>query len=75
MIMKCIVIIFRIIIIAALEVNNTLVAAANEIARLGDERGVLPMIAAASDPQKQLWMVMALGELGSPLAFLLRTDG
>ena len=54
--------------IAALEANNTPVAAANALARLGDERGVLPIIAAASDPQKQLWMVMALGELGSSLA-------
>jgi len=54
--------------IAALTANNTPVAAANAIARLGDERGVLPIIAAAGDPQKQLWMIMALGELGSPLA-------
>jgi HEAT repeat protein len=29
---------------------------------------VMAIIAAASDPQKRLWMVMALGELGSPLA-------
>jgi HEAT repeat protein len=56
------------ILIAALAANNTPVAAANALARLGDERGVLPIIAAASDPQKQLWMVMALGELGSSLA-------
>jgi HEAT repeat protein len=54
--------------IAALEANNTPVAAANVIARMGDERGVLPIIAAASDPQKQLWMVIALGELGSQTA-------
>ena len=54
--------------IAALEANNTPVAAANAIARMGDERGVLPIIAAANDPQKQLWMVMALGELGSQKA-------
>ena len=54
--------------IAALEANNTPVAAANAIARMGDERGVLPIIAAGHDPQKQLWMVMALGELGSPSA-------
>ena len=54
--------------IAALAANNTPVAAANALARLGDARGVLPIIAAASDPQKQLWMVMALGELGSSLA-------
>lgn len=54
--------------IAALQANNTPVAAANAIARIGDERGVLPIIAAAADPYKQLWMVMALGELGSPLA-------
>lgn len=56
------------ILIAALEADNTPVAAANAIARMGDERGVLPIIAAASDPQKQLWMVMALGELGSQTA-------
>jgi len=54
--------------IAALEANNTPVAAANAIARMGDERGVLPIIAAGRDQQKQLWMVMALGELGSPAA-------
>ena len=54
--------------VAALQANNTPVAAANALARLGDERGVLPIIAAASDPQKRLWMVMALGELGSSLA-------
>jgi HEAT repeat protein len=54
--------------IAALEANNTPVAAANAIARIGDERGVVPIIDAAGDPQKRLWMVMALGELGSPLA-------
>ena len=53
---------------AALAANNTPVAAANALARIGDERGVSPIIAAASDPQKRLWMVMALGELGSPLA-------
>jgi HEAT repeat protein len=54
--------------IAALQANNTPVAAANAIARMGDERGVLPIIAAGSDAQKQLWMVMALGELGSQTA-------
>jgi len=54
--------------IAALEANNTPVAAANAIARMGDERGVLPIIAAGRDQQKQLWMVMVLGELGSPAA-------
>jgi HEAT repeat protein len=54
--------------IAALQANNTPVAAANAIARLGDERGVLPIIAAAADPQKRLWMIMALGELGSARA-------
>ena len=54
--------------IAALEANNTPVAAANAIARIGDTRGVAPIIDAAGDSQKRLWMVMALGELGSPLA-------
>ena len=54
--------------IAALEANNTPVAAANAIARIGDQRGVVPIINAARDPEKRLWMVMALGELGSPLA-------
>jgi HEAT repeat protein len=54
--------------IAALQANNTPVAAANALARLGDERGVSPIIAAAADPQKRLWMIMALGELGSARA-------
>jgi HEAT repeat protein len=37
-------------------------------ARMGDERGVMPIIHVASDPQLRLWMIMALGELGSPSA-------
>ncbi|MEN8106793.1 MAG: HEAT repeat domain-containing protein [Pseudomonadota bacterium] len=54
--------------IRALQEGNMPVAAANAIARMGDERGVLPIIQAAGDPQLRLWMVMALGELGSPSA-------
>ena len=54
--------------IAALQDNNTPVAAANAIARIGDERGVVPIIQAAADPDKRLWMIMALGELGSASA-------
>ncbi len=54
--------------IKALQDNNTPVAAANAIARIGDERGVIPIIQAASDPEKRLWMIMALGELGSASA-------
>jgi len=56
------------ILIEALEAGNTPVAAANAIARMGDERGVTPIINVASDPQLRLWMVMALGELGNPTA-------
>jgi len=54
--------------IEALQDNNTPVAAANALARIGDERGVLPIIQAAADPDKRLWMIMALGELGSATA-------
>ena len=54
--------------IEALKAGNTSVAAANAIARMGDERGVMPIINAASDPQLRLWMVIALGELGSRTA-------
>ncbi len=54
--------------IEALKAGNTPIAAANAIARMGDERGVLPIINVASDPQLRLWMVMALGELGNPTA-------
>ena len=56
---------------ALIEAINTRInpiTAANAIARMGDERGVRPMIVAAGDPQLQLWMVMALGELGHPEA-------
>lgn len=54
--------------IEVLEAGNTPIAAANAIARMGDERGVEPIINVASNPQLRLWMVMALGELGSPIA-------
>lgn len=54
--------------IDALRAGNTPVAAANAIARMGDERGVIPIINAASDPQLRLWMIIALGELGSQTA-------
>jgi len=54
--------------IEALKARNTPIAAANAIARMGDERGVMPIIHVASDPQLRLWMTMALGELGSPAA-------
>jgi len=54
--------------IDALQAGNTPLAAANAIARMGDERGVQPIIAAAADAKLRLWMIMALGELGSPLA-------
>ena len=54
--------------IEALQDNNTPVAAANAIARIGDERGVAPIIQAAADPDKRLWMIMALGQLGSAAA-------
>jgi HEAT repeat protein len=54
--------------IEALEARNMPIAAANAIARMGDERGVIPIIGVASDPGLRLWMVMALGELGSPAA-------
>ncbi len=54
--------------IEALEIRNTPVAAADAIARMGDERGVNPIIQAAADPNLRLWMISALGELGSPKA-------
>jgi len=54
--------------IGALQAGNTPVAAANAIARMGDDRGVQPIIATAGNPKLRLWMVMALGELGSPSA-------
>lgn len=54
--------------IEALEIRNTPVAAADAIARMGDERGVNPIIRAAADPNLRLWMISALGELGSPKA-------
>ena len=54
--------------IEALRDNNTPVTAANALARIGDERGVVPIIHAAADPEKRLWMIMALGELGSTTA-------
>ncbi|MEE8428856.1 MAG: HEAT repeat domain-containing protein [Gammaproteobacteria bacterium] len=54
--------------IEALEIHNTPVAAADAIARMGDERGVAPIIRAAADPVLRLWMISALGELGSPTA-------
>lgn len=54
--------------IEALKTGNNPVTAANAIARMGDKRGIEPMIEAAGDPQLRLWMVMALGELGSPEA-------
>ncbi len=65
--------------IEALQTNNTPVAAANAIARIGDERGVVPIIQAAGDSEKRLWMIMALGELGSSSALpflqtVVRTD-
>ena len=52
--------------IAAIRTRNNPVTAANAIARMGDARGVQPMIVAAGDPQLRRWMVMALGELGHP---------
>ena len=54
--------------IKALQADNTPVAAANALARIGDERGVMPILQAAADPGKRLWMIMALGELGSVTA-------
>ena len=54
--------------IDALQAGNTPIAAANAIARMGDDRGVEPIIEAAGNPDLRLWMVMALGELGSPSA-------
>jgi len=54
--------------VEALMMGNTPIAAANAIARMGDERGVIPIIHVASDPRLRLWMIMALGELGSPSA-------
>lgn len=54
--------------IEALQAGNMPIAAANAIARMGDERGVTPIIHVARDPQLRLWMIMALGELGSPAA-------
>jgi len=54
--------------IKVLQAGKTPVAAANAIARMGDERGVKPLIEAAAHPGLRLWMVMALGELGSPSA-------
>ena len=54
--------------IDALQAGNTPIAAANAIARMGDDRGVEPIIEAAGNPDQRLWMVMALGELGSPSA-------
>jgi HEAT repeat protein len=54
--------------IDALQAGNTPIAAANAIARMGDDRGVEPIIEAAGNPDLRLWMVMALGELGSPAA-------
>jgi len=56
------------VLIEAVNTRNNPVTAANAIARMGDERGVRPMIVAAGDPQLRLWMVMALGELGHPAA-------
>jgi len=54
--------------IEALETRNMPVAAADALARIGDERGVQPIINAAADNELTLWMVMALGELGSSQA-------
>jgi HEAT repeat protein len=54
--------------IDALQAGNTSIAAANAIARMGDDSGVEPIIEAASNPYLRLWMVIALGELGSPSA-------
>ncbi len=54
--------------IEAIQSRNNPVSAANAIARMGDERGVMPMVVAAGDPRLRLWMVMALGELGRPEA-------
>lgn len=54
--------------IEALETRNMPVAAADALARIGDERGVVPIIKAAADNELTLWMVMALGELGSSQA-------
>ena len=54
--------------IDALQAGNTPIAAANAIARMGDDRGVEPIIEAAANPDLRLWMVMALGELGSASA-------
>jgi HEAT repeat protein len=56
------------VLIDALQAGNTPVAAANAIARMGDYRGVEPIIEAAGNPDLRLWMVMALGELGNPSA-------
>ena len=57
--------------IKALEARNMPVASANALARLGDERGVAPMIAVArADEELQLWMVAALGELGKSSALV-----
>jgi HEAT repeat protein len=54
--------------IDALQAGNTPIAAANAIARMGDDRGVEAIIEAAGNPELRLWMVLALGELGSPSA-------
>jgi HEAT repeat protein len=54
--------------IDALQAGNTSIAAANAIARMGDDSGVEPIIEAASNPDLRLWMAIALGELGSPSA-------
>jgi HEAT repeat protein len=51
--------------IDALQAGNTPIAAANAIARMGDDRGVEAIIEAAGNPDLRLWMVLALGELGS----------
>jgi HEAT repeat protein len=56
------------VLIDALQAGNTPIAAANAIARMGDDRGVEAIIAAAGNPDLRLWMVLALGELGSPAA-------
>lgn len=54
--------------IEALEAGNMPIAAADALARIGDDRGIQPIINAAADSELRLWMVMALGELGSSKA-------
>lgn len=46
------------------------IAAANALAKLGDERAVNVLMETANDPELSLWMINALGELGAASAIL-----